>query len=193
MLKVKILTKNFSVSLSSRVKGRKKYDYGGCVENVKKRDYDGYLHCLVFPEHLVRFAFAIKAFNLELAMVPDQARSDPKIAQMRYKFWEDSIEQVFKGKSKFHPTLMELSFAVEKCKLSKEYFKMMIDARCNMLNMESVQSFSEYSDKLMEVYKGCNLLLLQLLSEKSTESKPSIRGVEEFSRAQGKYYWFCQI
>ena len=31
------------------------------MENVKKRDYEGYLHCLVFPEHLVRHALAIKA------------------------------------------------------------------------------------------------------------------------------------
>ena len=172
------------LSSSTQTRLRKKHDYGGCVENVRKRDYEGYLHCLVFPERCVRYAFAIKAFNLELAMVPDQTRSDLKIAQMRYKFWHDSIEQVFRGKSRFHPTLMELSFAVEKCDLSRQYFSQMIDSRSRLLERESFDSFESYTQQLAHVYSSMNCLLLQILKLPKDVTIYS-DSVQELSRAQG--------
>jgi len=154
------------------------------VENVKNRDYESYLQCLVFPENIVRFAFAIKAFHVELAMVPDQAKSDANITRMRYKFWLDSINDIYKGKTKFHPTLMELSFAITKNNLSKEHFYQMIDSRCVSLDVQSMKTEEEFLASVQNHYIGSNLLMLELLQMKSLDSVER-SALQNFGKAQG--------
>ena len=78
----------------SQVAAAKKTNYGACLSNVKNRDYEGFLHCLVFPDNLIRFALAIKAFNVELAMIPDQAR-----------YFSFSLLLLLENKSKCHQNI----------------------------------------------------------------------------------------
>lgn len=54
-----------------------------------------------------RTGFAVRAFNIEIATVQDQV-NDKKIGEMRFKFWETSLLEVYKDKIPKHPVLIEL-------------------------------------------------------------------------------------
>jgi len=57
-----------------------------------------------------RTGFAVRAFNIEVATIQDQI-SDTKIGQMRFKFWETSLTEIYKDKIPKHPVLIELYMA----------------------------------------------------------------------------------
>lgn len=76
----------------------------------RKHDYENYLCTLLLPKSIRRAGFAIRAFNIEVATIQDQI-SDVKIGEMRFKFWESSLAEVFKNKTPKHPVLIELYIA----------------------------------------------------------------------------------
>lgn len=73
----------------------------------RKHDYENFLCTLLLPNNLRSSAFAIRAFNAEVALVEDQAR-DSKIALMRIKFWEETLNQIYTDKPPKNPTSLEL-------------------------------------------------------------------------------------
>lgn len=57
-----------------------------------------------------RCGIAVRAFNVEVARSQDQVTS-PAIAQMKYTFWEDAVEKLYKkdnDKILNHPVVIEL-------------------------------------------------------------------------------------
>jgi NADH dehydrogenase [ubiquinone] 1 alpha subcomplex assembly factor 6 len=49
---------------------------------------------------------------------------------MRLKFWEDTIDKLFKNQQKLpdHPVVQELREVIKKTKLTKRYFNRLIEA-----------------------------------------------------------------
>ncbi|XP_014233329.1 NADH dehydrogenase (ubiquinone) complex I, assembly factor 6 [Trichogramma pretiosum] len=119
-----------------------------CLHLIRKHDYEGFLCTLLLPNNLRSPAVAIKAFNTEIALVEDQV-SDDNIGLMRLKFWEESLQQTFDGKPPKNPACLELHRVLKKHKLSKHYFKRLIEARYNRLNgslfadLDSVEKYAE--------------------------------------------------
>jgi len=62
---------------------------------------------LLLHKNIRRTGFAVRAFNIEVATIQDQI-SDTKIGQMRFKFWETSLMDIYKDKIPKHPVLVEL-------------------------------------------------------------------------------------
>ena len=62
---------------------------------------------MLLPSHSRASAFAVRAFNIEVARIQDQV-SDPRIGQMRMKFWEEAVEKIFAGDAHKHPVALEL-------------------------------------------------------------------------------------
>lgn len=58
-------------------------------------------------KNIRRTGFAVRAFNIEIATLQDQI-SDMKIGEMRFKFWETSLVEIYKNKIPKHPVLIEL-------------------------------------------------------------------------------------
>ncbi|KAL1429015.1 hypothetical protein MTO96_016756 [Rhipicephalus appendiculatus] len=84
-----------------------------CMDQVKQYDYENYLCSLLLPAGLRRSAFAIRAFNVELAQIRDVvSRAD--IGVMRIHFWKDAVERVYKGNPPEHPVAQELSVMVQR-------------------------------------------------------------------------------
>ncbi|OXU22939.1 hypothetical protein TSAR_002272 [Trichomalopsis sarcophagae] len=121
-----------------------------CLDLVRKHDYENFLCTLLLPNNLRSSAFAIRAFNTEVALVEDQAR-DSKIALMRIKFWEETLNQIYADKPPKNPTSLELHRVLQKTKLTKQYFKRLIEARFNKLNLstfpnlESLEKYAEHT------------------------------------------------
>ena len=58
-------------------------------------DYENYLAILLLPAAVRSAAFAVRAFNVQIAQVCD-VTSDRTIAQMRMQFWRDTLDAVYK-------------------------------------------------------------------------------------------------
>jgi NADH dehydrogenase [ubiquinone] 1 alpha subcomplex assembly factor 6 len=62
---------------------------------------------LLLPSRSRTSAFAIRAFNIEVAKVQDQV-SDPRLGQMRMKFWEETVDKIYVNDTPSHPVAIEL-------------------------------------------------------------------------------------
>ncbi|XP_014210744.1 NADH dehydrogenase (ubiquinone) complex I, assembly factor 6 [Copidosoma floridanum] len=119
-----------------------------CLNLVKKNDYESFLCTLLLPNNVRSSAFAIRAFNTEIALVEDQVKDD-QIGLMRLKFWEETLNKTYDGKPPKNPTHLELHRVLQENKLSKHYFKRLIEARFNQLsnsifiNLESLEKYAE--------------------------------------------------
>ncbi|CAF4291523.1 unnamed protein product, partial [Adineta steineri] len=68
-------------------------DYTYCINSVRKADYENFLCTgLLRPSLIQRPAMAIRALNVELALIRDQV-SNTQIGQMRLQFWQNYLEQ----------------------------------------------------------------------------------------------------
>ncbi|GAV09596.1 hypothetical protein RvY_19102 [Ramazzottius varieornatus] len=121
-----------------------------CMESVRKSDYENYLASLLLPSTIRSTAFAIRAFNVELAQVRDLA-SNNTIAQMRFMFWKDVLEEIYSGRPRAHPVAQEMHRAVQQKKLTKVWLRRLIDCRFDrlhskpFLNVDALETFAENS------------------------------------------------
>lgn len=74
----------------------------------RKCDYENFLCTLLLPREIRTVAFAIRAFNVEVAQIQDQVH-DYKIGEMRLKFWTDAINNTYKGNPPRSPVMLELN------------------------------------------------------------------------------------
>ncbi|XP_050598479.1 NADH dehydrogenase (ubiquinone) complex I, assembly factor 6 [Bombus affinis] len=121
-----------------------------CSELVRKHDYENFLCTLLLSNKNEAAAFAIRAFNVEVAQIRDQV-SDYKIGEMRLQFWSDALNNTYKGNPPRNPVMLELHRILQKHSLSKHYFKRLIDIRLDKLrdysfhNMDEIEKYAEYS------------------------------------------------
>ncbi|XP_046832002.1 NADH dehydrogenase (ubiquinone) complex I, assembly factor 6 [Vespa velutina] len=119
-----------------------------CLELVRKRDYENFLCTLLLPNNIKAAGFAIRAFNVEIAQVEDQI-SIKHIGIMRLQFWKETLNRIYDGMPSETPVALELHRILQKHKLSKRYFKRLIDARLDKLekstfpNIQAVENYAE--------------------------------------------------
>lgn len=123
-------------------------------------DYEHYLVGLLFPQRARKHFFAVRAFNIELAIIKDVvSNSAPsELGKMRLDFWRQVITSCYKVCILFssflsfllsflpshlcslfgiqnppnpppHPIARALCAAITECKLSRSFFKNIIDKR----------------------------------------------------------------
>lgn len=73
----------------------------------RKRDYEGYLCSLLFPTESRSSAFALRAFNVELAQVKDSV-SEKTIGLMRMQFWKKTVDDIYCDSPPPQPVAIEL-------------------------------------------------------------------------------------
>ena len=62
---------------------------------------------LLLPSQSRTSAFAIRAFNTEVAKVQDQV-TEPHLGQIRMKFWEETVDKIYVNDPPSHPVAVEL-------------------------------------------------------------------------------------
>ncbi|XP_043257469.1 NADH dehydrogenase (ubiquinone) complex I, assembly factor 6 [Colletes gigas] len=121
-----------------------------CFELVRKHDYENFLCSLLLQQNARQSAFAIRAFNIEVAQVQDQVH-DRNIGKMRLQFWTDALNNAYKGTPQRSPVILELHRILQKHSLSKHYFKRLIDVRLERLcgspfyDISTIEKYAEYS------------------------------------------------
>lgn len=124
------------------------------VDLVKKYDYESFLIGLCFPDHARSAFFALRAFSIELALAQANSRDNALSAQIRLKFWSDTVDGIFShGATQYQktPVSKALSFAVHNNGVDKYWLDRMIQTReADILRenrvwseLEEVETFSE--------------------------------------------------
>ncbi|XP_054282350.1 NADH dehydrogenase (ubiquinone) complex I, assembly factor 6-like [Macrosteles quadrilineatus] len=120
-----------------------------CLDLVRKYDYENFLSSLLLANSVRSTAFAVRSFNVEISKVQDQV-SNHQLAQMRLKFWLETIDSLFKNQVREHPVAQELHKAIGRHKLQKTHLKNLVLARTNQLsstfpNLEAMEKYAELS------------------------------------------------
>ncbi|KAL8758644.1 MAG: hypothetical protein Q9199_001322 [Rusavskia elegans] len=79
-----------------------------CTNLLKQYDHPSYILTTFLPPYARPAHLAIRAFNLELARIPDASPSAP-VRSMRYQFWRDTITSTFAQKPVAQPVAVLLS------------------------------------------------------------------------------------
>lgn len=154
----------------------------------RKYDYENFLCTLLLKTNARSSAIAIRAFNVEIARLQDQV-SNSQIGTMRFKFWEDAIEQCFSKTNKKipnHPIILELNRIIQKNKFTKRYFLNLISSRKNiMLNnsFESIEQMESHAEKAV------SSLYYLLLEGSDVRNVHADHAASHLGKAQG----ICQL
>ncbi|XP_015608385.1 NADH dehydrogenase (ubiquinone) complex I, assembly factor 6 [Cephus cinctus] len=119
-----------------------------CMDLVRKSDYENFLCTLLLTNNIVPAAFAVRAFNIEIAQIQDQVHEN-NIGIMRFKFWEDSLNKIYDGVPPRSPIALELHRVLQRYKLSKRYFKRLIHSRAERMGLSTfadLESLEKYSE-----------------------------------------------
>ncbi|XP_033216762.1 NADH dehydrogenase (ubiquinone) complex I, assembly factor 6 [Belonocnema kinseyi] len=152
-----------------------------CLNLVRKHDHESFLCTLLLPNEIRSVAIAIRAFNVEVATVEDQVR-DTRNGLLRLKFWEDAINGVYEDSPPKTPTALELHRTLKKCKLSKRYFKRLIEARYSKLESPTFPNLASIENYAENAFSSIYYLLLEA---KNTKDLNTDHFASHFGKASG--------
>ncbi|KAJ1303417.1 hypothetical protein OPQ81_011608 [Rhizoctonia solani] len=137
-----------------------------CQELVRKHDYEAYLCSYFYPRSAQPGYFALRAFNIELAMIRETV-SRPIIGKMRMQFWRDAVKSINDNRPMKHPIVIALHEASQNAhgKLHPYHLKRMIDARDEDLDRESHMTLEGVTQYAESTSSTLLYLLLGLLHQ----------------------------
>ena len=92
-------------------------DYRHCETLVRDADKDRFLSALFAPAARRDALFALYAFNVEIARIPQMAR-EPFAAAIRLQWWRDALNGERPGEAAAHPVAAALNDALAAAQVS---------------------------------------------------------------------------
>ena len=99
-----------------------------CADLVRRYDHDQFLCILQATEADREGLFALRAFNLEVAKIPERIR-EPLAGEMRLQWWRDALEGIYDGRRPDHPVGGPLADTIAEADLPVRAFTAYLDAR----------------------------------------------------------------
>lgn len=126
-------------------------DHKYCIDLVRRHDRAGYLATLLLGDEELRArAWAVRGFNVEVALIRDTAQ-ERMARRMRYQFWLDAVDMICTGSPSRHPVALCLADAVAVQPLSVRLFKEVIRARAadptGAVAFATLDEFEDYADQ----------------------------------------------
>ncbi len=158
-----------------------------CRDLVKKYDFHNYLIGLLLPKQYRAGYFAIRSFNIEIATIKDQTKSNNIAAKIRFQWWKDIIEEIYTIKERNNknnmietkivtssysnqPVAQELAGVINNYNISRKWFDRSIDARQNDLISEIPESINDLEDYGENGHSSILYLLLEIMNIKDEKS-----------------------
>lgn len=134
-----------------------------CLQTLRRYDYPSYLLHSSCPSRGRDAFLALRAFNVDLALIPDQV-SQPVVGRMRYQFWTESIDKVFRDVPPAQPVCVLLHHCLTALgvQLTKPYLLRMVserERRIDDMAFSTVDHLERYAERTHST-----LLYLQLES-----------------------------
>ena len=128
-----------------------------------KYDSPSYTLAHFIRPHMISAYMAIRAFNIELARIPDVV-SNPAIGAMRMQFWRQTIDSAFAERPPEEPVAVLLaSYIHQGHKLSKTWFHRIINTRDHQLSHPGFASLSDLENYAESTYSTILYLSLSAL------------------------------
>ncbi|XP_064910107.1 NADH dehydrogenase (ubiquinone) complex I, assembly factor 6 isoform X2 [Columba livia] len=134
-----------------------------CAELVRKRDYEGFLCSLLLPAESRTSAFALRAFNVELAQIKDSI-TQKTTGLMRMQFWREAVENIYCDNPPHQPVATELWRAVKRHNLTKMWFMKIIDEREKNLDDRAYRNIQELETYAENTQSALLYLTLEMLA-----------------------------
>lgn len=153
---------------------------------VRQHDPDRYLTSLFLKPDKREAAWALYAFNAELANIRDQV-SEPMLAMIRLQWWREALESLYEGKLRQHPVLEALHPAIHSYDLPQSELEPLIRAReleWEEKPFSSMEKIEQYVDRTAVILQE---LLLRL---HHTEDSPE---TSETAFHLGRAYGFSRL
>jgi phytoene/squalene synthetase len=128
------------------------------ASQVKQYDHDRYICCLFSPEIVQEKLFSILSFNIEIATISEQT-SDLTPALIRITWWQDAIDNLYKGQVHQHSLVKALNEIILDNKIPKDLITELLKARMLELHQQPLKSMEE----LIYFAKGTGSNLLEIL------------------------------
>ncbi|XP_061227020.1 NADH dehydrogenase (ubiquinone) complex I, assembly factor 6 isoform X2 [Neopsephotus bourkii] len=152
-----------------------------CAELVRKRDYEGFLCSLLLPAESRTSAFALRAFNVELAQIKDSI-SQKTTGLMRMQFWRDTVEGIYCDNPPHQPIATELWRAVKRHNLTKMWFMKIIDEREKNLDDKAYRNIQELEKYAENTQSALLYLTLEMLGVRDVHAD---HAASHIGKAQG--------
>nr|XP_003219546.1 PREDICTED: NADH dehydrogenase (ubiquinone) complex I, assembly factor 6 [Anolis carolinensis] len=152
-----------------------------CVDLVRKRDYEGFLGSLLLPAESQLSAFALRAFNVELAQIKDSI-TQKTIGLMRIQFWRKTVEDIYHDNPPQQPVAIELWKAVKRQNLTKRWLMKIIDEREKNLDDRGYRDISELEAYAENTQSALLYLILETLGVKDIHAD---HAASHIGKAQG--------
>eukprot|EP00271_Cylindrocystis_brebissonii_P017878 TRINITY_DN4853_c0_g1_i1.p2 TRINITY_DN4853_c0_g1~~TRINITY_DN4853_c0_g1_i1.p2 ORF type:complete len:151 (-),score=32.75 TRINITY_DN4853_c0_g1_i1:428-880(-) len=104
---------------------------GFCSEH----EYEHLLCGLYLPPKQRAAVMALRAFNLETALVGERTR-EPHLRLMRLLWWQEALDGLFQDRPREHPVLRALQAVLREMPLSRRWFSRLLEARMAEVNRE---------------------------------------------------------
>ncbi|XP_070333470.1 NADH dehydrogenase (ubiquinone) complex I, assembly factor 6 isoform X1 [Odocoileus virginianus] len=152
-----------------------------CLELLRKRDYEGYLCSLLLPAESRSSAFALRAFNVELAQIKDSV-SEKTIGLMRMQFWKKTVDDIYGDNPPHQPVAIELWKAVRRHNLTKRWLMKIIDEREKNLDDKAYRNIQELENYAENTQSSLLYLTLEILGIKDLHAD---HAASHIGKAQG--------
>ncbi|XP_025003816.1 NADH dehydrogenase (ubiquinone) complex I, assembly factor 6 isoform X3 [Gallus gallus] len=152
-----------------------------CAELLRKRDYEGFLCSLLLPAESRTSAFALRAFNVELAQIKDSI-TQKTTGLMRMQFWRKAVEDIYCDNPPHQPVAVALWRAVKRHNLSKMWFMKIIDEREKNLDDRAYRNIQELETYAENTQSALFYLTLEMLGVRDVHAD---HAASHIGKAQG--------
>jgi phytoene synthase len=128
-----------------------------CEALVRSADKDRYLSALFAPAEHRGALFALYAFHIEVARIPDVV-TEPVAGEVRLQWWSEAIYDQRPEEMRGHPIANALAEVIEQYRLPRRLFDQMIETRRAHLGRELFGSV----DELERYTRGTSSSLIEL-------------------------------
>ena len=150
--------------------------YAHCAALVREADKDRYLANLLIPEPARTHAFALHAFNAEIAAIRDRAR-EPLAGEIRLQWWRDALSGKAAGDAERNPVAAALIDTVERRRLPRDPLIALVDARRFDVYDEGMPSIAALEEHLRATSSTLFALLARLLDDRSSPAASEAAGI----------------
>ncbi|KZT40615.1 hypothetical protein SISSUDRAFT_1018601 [Sistotremastrum suecicum HHB10207 ss-3] len=134
-----------------------------CRNVVNQYDYESWLCSYFYSRDVQPAYFALKAFYVELAMVPESV-SNTTLGLMRMQFWRDTIKGVANDAPPRHPIALALHQAKRQFNIQPYHLTRIIDAREEELRNPTHQTMASLTSHAESTSSTLLYALLPLVS-----------------------------
>ena len=146
-----------------------------CLEQVRKFDHDRYLCTLFAPAWSRPALWALYAFNLELARIPEMV-TQPTLGQLRLNWWHEELEGLLKGEIAGHMVIEALGRTWPDFTTTQKDFMTLIEGRmCDLLDRppETLEELECYLEAT-----SATLMRLSLYALNINDARTKVAGRE---------------